>query len=124
MYLTNQTQKYLEDKIIVPSEDMISNIFNQFKTDIDKDYEISDFVYNELQYLSDENEDYKIESEIEQHGGEGEGDNYWVITRVLNKKTNEVFYIRFYGYYSSWDGTTWNGWDLVKPHKKEIIEFY
>ena len=53
MYLTNQTQKYLEDKIIVPSEDMISNIFNQFKTDIDKDYEISDFVYNELQYLSD-----------------------------------------------------------------------
>ena len=27
MYLTNQTQKYLEDKIIVPSEDMISNIF-------------------------------------------------------------------------------------------------
>ena len=122
MYLNNKTQKYLEDKIIVPSEDMISNIFNQFKAD-DYDYEISDFVKDELQYLSDENEDYKIESEIDKHGGEGEGEDYWIISRIVNKKSNEVFYIKFYGYYTSWYGTEWEGWKLVKPYKKEIIEF-
>lgn len=123
MYLNNKTQKYLVDKIIVPSEDMISNIFNQFKADEEDDYEISDFVKNELHYLDDENEDYKIQSSIEQHGGEGEGEDYWMISRVLNKKTNEVFYIKFYGYYNSWEGTEWEGWKLVKPYKKEIIEF-
>lgn len=121
MYLNKNTERYLEDKIIYPSEQQINEIYDSFEEDYHND--ICNFSEHEMQYKNVENEKYKIESEIENHGGEGEGSDLWSITRVVNKETNEAFYIKFYGYYDSWDGTDWEGWTLVKPKKVEIIEF-
>ena len=121
MYLNENTKRYLEDKIINLSAEEINEIYNSFGDETDND--INYFYNTEMQYSNEENDKYKIESEIDYHGGEGQGDYYWKLTRILNKETNEACYIKFYGYYNSWDGVEWEGWCLVKPKKVEVIEF-
>ena len=121
MYLNENTKGYLEDKIVNLSADEINEIYNSF--DGENDNDIDHFYKTEMQYWNEENDKYKIESEVDYHGGEGEGEDFWKITRILNKETNEACYIKFYGYYDSWDGVEWEGWNLVKPKKVEVIEF-
>jgi hypothetical protein len=63
--------------------------------------------------------DPKVEKEVggskvtlqEQHGGEGEGDEYWLVFRVENSDGSEQFF-RVDGYYASYDGTSWDGAQL------------
>ena len=124
MYLNESTKGYLEDKIVNLSADGINEIYNSLDGENDNNNNDIDYFYKtEMEYWNEENDKYKIESEVDCHGGEGEGEDFWKITRILNKETNEVCYIKFYGYYNSWDGVEWEGWNLVKPKKVEVIEF-
>ena len=74
------------------------------------------------------NDGYIITIE-DQHGGEGEGSRYWVVTSIAEDKNPEdKIYIRFDGYYDSWCGVEWegtgiSGWDIVHPKKIESIEW-
>lgn len=61
--------------------------------------------------------------EVEQHGGEGEGSNWF---SVKHFKDHDV-YIKVQGYYTSHYGTDFDGWDdactEVKPTTKTIQVF-
>ena len=56
-------------------------------------------------------------------GGEGDGDSYWLVISILELESNEKTYIRFNGYYDSWNGTEWEDWQIVNPKEVSVIQW-
>ena len=81
---------------------------------------------DEIQYSNFENDNYRVKGEIDSFGGEGQGEERWNISKVTDKRTNEVFFIQFDGYYNSWNGTDWseNYWAIVEPKIVEVIKWF
>lgn len=74
-----------------------------------------------LEILADidhENEKYKIEK-VDSYGGEGMGEDYWVIQKITFKETGEVAFVKYDGWYNSWDGAYMENAATVNP---EIVE--
>lgn len=61
---------------------------------------------------------------VDSYGGEGEGETYYKVFKITNKQTNEEVFIKFDGFYDSWNGTEWE-YDpfFVKPVEKTIIDY-
>jgi len=60
-------------------------------------------------------------TEVAHYGGEGQGEDLWVVYKVLENDTKEFFYVKFYGYYTSWDGSEWQGYGITEPSEQTII---
>lgn len=59
-----------------------------------------------------------------QRGGEGQGDEYYIVLSIQDNDTKDKIYVRFSGYYDSWNGTEWDeGFDLVSPVTVKVIEW-
>ena len=114
-------KKYLEDKIKVMTN---SEAIELFKTEFD--VELDSYNSYDLQYRSYESENFECQREVAGEGGEGEGDSIWTVSRILDKKTGEVFFIRFDGHYESWNGSDWsnNDWSIVKPQEVKVIQWF
>lgn len=112
-------EKYLEDKIKKVTSTEVQEIFEQFDRDINY------YNHDDTHYSDFENDDYVIESEIDRFGGEGQGDECWVVSRVQDKRTEEVFFIKFDGYYSSWEGSDFsnNDWNIVAPKEVKVVQW-
>jgi hypothetical protein len=54
--------------------------------------------------------------EIEQKGGEGEGEEYWVVFRVGDDK-----FFRVEGYYTSWEGTNWENAEVIEVEPAQVL---
>ncbi len=115
--LNNETKFYLESVVEITKDEVRKIIQEEFEIDID------DFSDNDFAERRDENDNYQIIPCIDSYGGEGQGEEYWKISRVLNKNTIESFYIHFYGHYDSWNGVEWDGWRVVRPIQKTMIDF-
>lgn len=64
---------------------------------------------------------------VEDFGGEGMGDSAWVVYKLVNNNDLTASYIRYDGYYSSYDGTDWEEWDgfrVVEPVDVMITEYH
>lgn len=112
-----KNEKYLEDKIMKITNAEVKELFkNEFDVNLD-DY--SSYV---IQYSSYDSENYSCQSEVDEYGGE----ERWNISRILNKKTGEVFFIRFDGYYESWNGSDWsnNDWCIVQPREVKVVQWF
>ena len=114
-------KKYLEDKIkVMTREEAIELFKNEFNVGLDN--------YNsyDLQYQNYDSENYSCEREIDGEGGEGQGDSIWTVSRIVDKKTQEVFFIKFDGYYSSWEGSDFsnNDWSIVRPQEVKVIQWF
>lgn len=114
-------EKYLEDKIKKVTSTEVQEIF-----ETEFDVSIEGYASNEIQYSNYENDNYKVESEIDSYGGDGQGEEYWVVSRILDKRTNESFFIKFDGYYSSWEGSDFsnNDWDVVAPKEVKVVQWH
>ena len=66
-----------------------------------------------------------IQIELVQHyGGEGEGDQYYDVYKITDTLTHKFAYIKYEGYYDSWNGTSWDAeCRLVTPVEKTIIVY-
>lgn len=113
-------QKFLKDKIKGITDDEVVALF---KAEFDVD--MNDYREDDIQYSDYENENYKVVSEIDSYGGEGQGEEYFVVSRVFDKKTEESFFIKFDAYYSSWDGIDWseNYWNVVTPKEVKVVKW-
>jgi len=60
-------------------------------------------------------------TEVDQHGGEGEGGSYHTVKHF----TKHDVYIRLDGFYTSYDGTDFSDYELqeVKPQQKTITVY-
>jgi len=60
--------------------------------------------------------DLSIEN-VERFGGCDMGSNAWAVWKINDK------YVKFHGYYASYDGFYYEGWYWVKPVTKTIVEY-
>lgn len=62
-----------------------------------------------------------VVTQVEQFGGEGQGDDYWIVVRIVSEDGSERFFKRC-GWYASYNGGYYEGPTLaVKPAEKTII---
>lgn len=55
------------------------------------------------------------------YGGEGQGDDYWSVYSFT--RGNEKVYVKFNGWYASYNGAEFNEWFFVEPKEKVITVF-
>lgn len=76
----------------------------------DPDYDIE---YDKLEAAG-----FKIEEE-ETVGGEGMGENYYIVMK-FSKKNEDSFFVKCDGYYASYDGVTWDGGRVYEAKQVEV----
>ena len=114
-------KKYLKDKIKEITKNEAVELFAE-----EFNVELNYYNSSDIQYISYESENFECQREVAGEGGEGQGDSIWTVSRVLDKKTGEVFFIRFDGYYESWNGSDWsnNDWSIVRPQEVKVIQWF
>jgi hypothetical protein len=55
------------------------------------------------------------------YGGEGQGDDYWSVYSFT--RGDEKVYVKFDGWYASYNGAEFNEWFFVEPKEKVITVF-
>lgn len=72
-----------------------------------------------------DNDKYEIISCFIVNGGEGQGEDYEEISKVIEKETSNIYFVSFNSYYDSWEGNSYEdaSWCIVKPVKRITIEF-
>lgn len=58
---------------------------------------------------------------VDNHGGEGEGEDYWSVYRFT--KGDDTVYVKFQGWYASYVGSEFNEWFFVEPKQKTITVY-
>ena len=58
---------------------------------------------------------------IEEHGGEGQGEDYWVVFSAEDGESKRFF--EAYGYYASYNGSEWEGVKEVFPNLNVSFEW-
>ena len=105
----------------------IDRVRNELMTETDRvrydRFPANGDVFGESSYTK--NDDYHLNvEEIEQVGGEGEGEDYHVVFKITDKVSNEEVYIKFDGSYDSYNGTEWYSKPyLVTPQEETIIVY-
>jgi hypothetical protein len=57
----------------------------------------------------------------DRYGGEGQGDEYWSVYKF--SLGEEVVYVKFDGWYASYNGSEFNEWFFVEPQEKVVTVF-
>lgn len=57
----------------------------------------------------------------DRYGGEGKGDDYWSVYKF--SKGDEAFYVKFDGWYASYNGSEFNEWFFVEPKQVQVVKF-
>lgn len=76
-----------------------------------------EFVYDS--YGSVQLTNYKLEG-IDQYGGEGQGDDYWVVFSATDKNGHVTNY-RLDGWYASYDGFHFDELEPYEVEEKEVL---
>ena len=58
---------------------------------------------------------------VEQHGGEGEGEDFYTVYQF--NTDNEVVYVKFQGWYQSYNGSEMTAWAFVTPKTIEVVVY-
>jgi hypothetical protein len=72
--------------------------------------------------VSVQEENGLVVTKVASHGGEGEGEDYWAVWEI--KRGGEVTFARFEGFYSSYEGSTYEQMCEVTPRPVERIEYF
>ena len=111
---------------------------NQFVENLLRDEAYADLIHYSLfhsEYNSEPNEWDSDEKEFRaalteagvvcQHeanyGGEGQGDDYWSVYSFT--RGDEKVYVKFNGWYASYNGAEFTEWFFVEPKEKVITVF-
>jgi len=60
---------------------------------------------------------------VDQHGGEGEGEDYYSVYEFGIKDTEEKVFVKFQGWYQSYNGYEFNEWFFVEPKEVVVTEY-
>jgi hypothetical protein len=109
MSLQDTLKEFLDSK---SDSDLESGFFHE---EIDCGYSDNDDLGDELRNAS-------IGFEcVEQHGGEGEGEDFYTVYKFT--KDSETVYVKFQGWYQSYNGSEMTGWAFVTPKTVEVVVY-
>jgi len=60
---------------------------------------------------------------VDSYGGEGMGDEYWSVYKFTDNNTGEEVYVKFDGWYASYEGATYGNCFVVQPKEKTITVY-
>ena len=87
-------------------------------------------VCEELMYEGGYAKDWKSDSlpfeykGVDSYGGEGQGSDYWTVILIRNPiNHDEQYYIKFQGWYNSYNGAEYESWSFVEPKQKTITVY-
>lgn len=88
----------------------------------------NDFFFEEVDYWDDfkpEGWDHmNISFEfVEHYGGEDQGSDYWTVYKFTDNNTGEEVYIKFDGWYASYEGATYENCFVVQPKEKTVVVY-
>lgn len=64
-----------------------------------------------------------VEHSLEKrHGGEGEGNECWKVYSFTDG--TDKMHVQFYGYYSSYTGSEYEGWFFVEPREVMVTQYF
>lgn len=58
---------------------------------------------------------------VDNFGGEDMGSDYFAVHKFT--RGDETVFIKFYGYYASYDGSTYEGFVVVTPKEKTVVVY-
>lgn len=61
-------------------------------------------------------------SHEDNHGGEGQGDDYWSVYKFFDAEGHQCF-VKFNGYYASYSGSDYYEFFFVEPKEKTITVY-
>lgn len=59
---------------------------------------------------------------VDEYGGEDQGSTYYAVWKF--DTTDGPLYVKFYGWYASYDGATYEGFVEVKPREVTKVEYF
>lgn len=114
-----------------PNETWQESLATEFDIDLDDEDEADAFAnleenesaWKQAKYEGGEfSRDGYTAERVAEHGGEGEGDQYWVVVSISDGVTTRYF--RKDGWYASYDGGYLDGETLeVKPVEKVVVHY-
>lgn len=61
---------------------------------------------------------------VDSYGGEDQGSDYWNVEKVTHEDfPGEFVFVKAYGWYQSYDGADYSGWEFVTPRQKTITVY-
>lgn len=75
-----------------------------------------------LRDLLESNPLIRLAEAVDEHGGEGEGEEYWVVVKFTGH-SGEVAYLKFDGSYASYVGSEFDSVFVVHPTQKTITVY-
>lgn len=60
-------------------------------------------------------------NEVDRYGGEDQGSEYWSVYSF--SKGGEKFFVKFYGWYASHNGSEYQGYKFVTPKEETVIVY-
>jgi hypothetical protein len=118
--MQNTTKKLTEFQLKVKA------ILDEADSDVIDEFFASEMNIDCSRWDSDELCTFKSSCELEFHhqdnfGGEGCGDDYWSVYKFTNG--TDVAYVKFQGWYQSYNGSEFSEWFFVEP-KQQTITVY
>ena len=88
------------------------------------------FFWSEAQQNDDELEDFDKSlkekgityTHVDSYGGEGMGEEYWSVYSFNND--DELVYVKFDGYYASYNGADFSRWFFVEPKEVVVTQWF
>ena len=61
---------------------------------------------------------------VDSYGGEDQGSDFYSVLLIRNPDNHdEQYYIKFQGWYTSYDGADYDSWSFVEPKQKTITVY-
>lgn len=116
MTLWNDLKNFFDKNTDVATEAMHGESLWGYEDWRDKDvYHVSDFE----DWATDMDVDKP--STVDSYGGEDQGSNYYAVWKFT--RGNEEVFIKFYGYYASYNGADYEGFRQVQPREVTKVEY-
>jgi len=111
-------------------KDIVDALLSEAGSDVERAFFNSDTPKINQWTKEDDEEDTSVKTAEEQsityayvdsYGGEGQGDEYWSVYEFTLDE--EKVYVKFNGYYQSYNGSEYDAYFFVEPKEKVVTEY-
>lgn len=107
----------------------IENMLDAANSEVLSDFFLSEISDSDNKYCFGETNEFLTEiysknikhKFVDSFGGEGQGDSFWSVYSFT--KDDETVYVKFDGWYQSYNGAEYDSWFFVKPVQVTVTQY-